>query len=118
MMISFFLATDKDYYFSCFVQVVDALRNMLFGEGAAGLDLTSFNAQRNRGNGNNRLSVVRHYICRYLDRKIATEGGCPGLGQTTKWSDISSDPKIRQMLQRLYAKPEEVELFAGGVFFN
>ncbi|MEZ6242051.1 MAG: peroxidase family protein [Phycisphaerales bacterium] len=80
--------------------VVDDLRNLLFGGGGIGLDLASINIQRGRDHGLRSYNDVREAM---------------GLGRAQTWSDISSVPDVQQRLASVYATPDDVDLWIGGL---
>ncbi len=80
--------------------IIDDLRNMLFGGGGIGLDLAAINMQRGRDHG----------LRSYNDLREAM-----GLPRAQDWSDISSDPDIRARLAGVYATPDQVDLWIGGL---
>jgi peroxidase len=81
------------------LQVVDALRNMLFGPpGAGGMDLLSLNIQRGRDHG----------LATYND--MAASMGKPVAGD---FADLTSDPEIQTALASLYDSVDDVDLWIG-----
>jgi hypothetical protein len=88
------------------LQMVDGVRNVLFGapgSGAGGQDLFALDIQRGRDMGLNTLNQTR----------IAF-----GLKPYTSFSQISSDPTVQQELKQLYGTVDKVELFVGGLAEN
>jgi hypothetical protein len=80
-------------------QIVDSLRNFLFGEpGQGGLDLASLNIQRGRDHGLADYNAVRKAY---------------GLTPVTSFSQISSDPEVQQKLQSLYGSVDNIDLWVG-----
>lgn len=83
------------------LQVVDSLRNMLFGPpGSGGLDLASLNLQRGRDHG----------LSDYNSTRVAL-----GLPRARSFADISSDPDVRQQLKAAYGTVDKIDLWAGGL---
>lgn len=82
-------------------QIVDDVRNFLFGPpGAGGFDLASLNIQRGRDHG---LPSYNQTRANY------------GLPRVTSWNQISSDPNVRTKLSSLYTSPDQVDLWVGGL---
>ncbi len=82
-------------------QIVDDVRNFLFGPpGAGGFDLASLNIQRGRDHG---LPSYNQTRANY------------GLPRLTSWNQISSDPDVRTKLSSLYTSPDQVDLWVGGL---
>lgn len=82
-------------------QIVDGLRNFLFGPpGAGGLDLASLNIQRGRDHG----------LADYNDTRAAY-----GLPKVKTFADISKDPAIQQKLKDLYGSVDKIDLWVGGL---
>jgi peroxidase len=82
-------------------QVVDGVRNFLFGPpGAGGFDLASLNIQRGRDHG----------LADYNDTRAAL-----GLPRVTSFSQITSDPALAARLQSLYGSVNDVDLWVGGL---
>jgi peroxidase len=83
------------------VQVVDDVRNFLFGPpGGGGFDLASLNIQRGRDHG----------LPSYNDAREAL-----GLPRARDFADVSSDPETRARLADAYAHPDDVDLWVGGL---
>ena len=81
------------------LQMVDSLRNMLFGApGSGGMDLLALNIQRGRDHG----------LASYNDMALAM-----GHDIATDFADISSDPEIQVALASLYASVDDVDLWVG-----
>ena len=81
------------------LEVVDPLRNFLFGPpGAGGLDLVSLNIQRGRDHG----------LADYNSTRIAY-----GLDAYDSFSDLTSDPALQEELQSLYGSINDVDLWVG-----
>lgn len=82
-------------------QIVDDVRNFLFGPpGAGGFDLASLNVQRGRDHGLPSYNQARSNY---------------GLLRITGWNQISSDPAVRTKLASLYGSPDQVDLWVGGL---
>jgi len=82
-------------------QVVDSLRNFLFGPpGAGGLDLASLNIERGRDNG----------LADYNSVRVAYH-----LPAVTSFSQITSDPALAAKLQSLYGSVNNIDLWVGGL---
>src|SRR5205085_257967 len=80
-------------------QIVDSLRNFLFGEpGQGGLDLASLNIQRGRDHGLADYNATRQAY---------------GLPKVTSFSQISSDPNVQQTLKTLYGSVDNIDLWVG-----
>ena len=96
--------------------VVKSLRNMLFGDGPRGIDLTALNTQRNRDNGNSRFGIVAYYLCKYVLKKDANQ--CNSY-KFMDFEDFHGDLYVQHELKQLYDNnPEKVELFAAGMRFK
>jgi len=81
--------------------VVDEVRNFLFGPpGAGGFDLAALNIQRGRDHGLPSYNHVRAAL---------------GLPPASSFAEISSDPEIRARLAAVYAGPDDVDLWVGGL---
>lgn len=82
-------------------QIVDGLRNFLFGSpGAGGLDLASLNIQRGRDHGLADYNTVR---------------AAYGLESVTTFSQISSDPAVQRALEQLYGTVDNIDLWVGAL---
>ena len=82
-------------------QVVDDIRNFLFGPpGAGGFDLASLNIQRGRDHGLADYNQVREDM---------------GLDRVTSFSDISSDPNVAANLEALYGDVDNIDVWVGGL---
>jgi peroxidase len=82
-------------------EVVDSIRNFLFGPpGAGGLDLASLNIQRGRDHGLADYNTVREAI---------------GLPRVTSFADITSDTDLQTKLQSLYGTVDDIDLWVGGL---
>lgn len=82
-------------------QIVDGLRNFLFGApGQGGLDLASLNIQRGRDHGLADYNSVREAY---------------GLPRVTRFSQISSDPDVQQTLKTLYGTVDNIDLWVGAL---
>ena len=83
------------------VYIVDEVRDFLFGPpGAGGFDLASLNIQRGRDHG----------LARYNDVREAM-----GFERAATFADISRDRRVRQRLASVYASPDDVDLWTGGL---
>eukprot|EP00353_Schmidingerella_taraikaensis_P006934 CAMPEP_0185572476 /NCGR_PEP_ID=MMETSP0434-20130131/4399_1 /TAXON_ID=626734 ORGANISM="Favella taraikaensis, Strain Fe Narragansett Bay" /NCGR_SAMPLE_ID=MMETSP0434 /ASSEMBLY_ACC=CAM_ASM_000379 /LENGTH=561 /DNA_ID=CAMNT_0028188359 /DNA_START=23 /DNA_END=1704 /DNA_ORIENTATION=+ len=80
-------------------QVVDAVRNFLFGEGA-GLDLVSFNLFRARDWGIPRYNVIREAV---------------GLSAAASFADITDDADVQAALASVYDSVDDVDFWVGGL---
>lgn len=93
------LAAQKSQRYD--TMIVDDLRNFLFGPpGAGGFDLASLNIQRGRDLG----------LPPYNDMREAL-----GLGRAADFSDVTSDPALREALYRAYGHVDEIDLWVGGL---
>ena len=82
-------------------QLVDDVRNFLFGPpGAGGFDLASLNIQRGRDHG----------LADYNSTRVAL-----GLSAVESFSDISSDPEVAAKLESLYGTVDNIDLWVGGL---
>ncbi len=82
-------------------QVVNSVRNFLFGPpGAGGLDLASLNIQRGRDHGLGDYNSVRAAF---------------GLRRVTRFADISPDPAIQAKLASLYGNVNNIDLWVGAL---
>ena len=85
-------------------QVIDDVRNFLFGPpGAGGFDLASLNIQRGRDHGLADYNQVRQDF---------------GLARVSEFSQITSDPELAQKLQNLYGNVDNVDVWVGGLAEN
>ncbi len=81
------------------VQVVDDVRNFLFGPpGAGGFDLAALNIQRGRDHG----------LPGYNDAREAM-----GLPRAASFAEMSSDPEVQARLATVYESPDDVDLWVG-----
>lgn len=82
-------------------QVVDSLRNFLFGQpGQGGLDLASLNIQRGRDHGLADYNTVR---------------AAYGLPRVKSFADITSDVKLQQTLRKVYGNVDNIDLWVGAL---
>lgn len=82
-------------------EVVDSIRNFLFGPpGAGGLDLASLNIQRGRDHG----------LADYNTTRAAV-----GLPRVTTFSQITSDKDLQSKLESLYGTVDDIDLWVGGL---
>lgn len=94
-----FLASDNAQEVD--TQIVDSLRNFLFGApGQGGLDLASLNIQRGRDHG----------LADYNTTRVAY-----GLPAVKSFADITSDPALQQELADLYGSVDNIDLWIGGL---
>ncbi len=83
------------------VQVVDDLRNFLFGPpGAGGFDLAALNIQRGRDHGLADYNTVRTAF---------------GLGAQTTFAGITSDVTLQTNLATLYGTVDDMDPWVGGL---
>ena len=83
------------------VQIVDDVRNFLFGPpGAGGLDLASLNIQRGRDHG----------LADYNTTRAAL-----GLGRVESFSQITSNPDVVYALEQTYGNVDNIDLWVGGL---
>ncbi|MEO1526373.1 MAG: peroxidase family protein [Planctomycetota bacterium] len=81
------------------LQVVDSLRNFLFGPpGAGGLDLVSLNIQRGRDHG----------LDDYNGTRVAY-----GLEAFESFEELTSDVELQQNLETLYGDVNNIDLWVG-----
>ncbi len=93
------LASQIPQEVDCYL--VDGVRNFLFGPpGAGGFDLASLNIQRGRDHGLPRYNQVR------LDF---------GLAAKTSFAEITSDTNLQARLAAVYATPEDLDMWVGGL---
>ena len=82
-------------------EIVDSVRNFLFGPpGAGGLDLASLNIQRGRDHGLADYNTVRESI---------------GLPRVISFADITADVEMQQKLKSLYGTVDNIDLWVGGL---
>lgn len=82
-------------------QVVDSVRNFLFGPpGAGGLDLVSLNIQRGRDHG----------LADYNTTRAAY-----GLPRVTTFAQITSDTTVQQQLEETYGSVDKIDLWVGAL---
>jgi len=80
-------------------QVVDDVRNFLFGEpGSGGLDLPAFNIQRGRDHGLCDYNTMRQYF---------------GLPSVEEFSDITSDEETLAGLELAYRSVDDIDAWVG-----
>ena len=82
-------------------QLVDDVRNFLFGPpGAGGSDLASLNIQRGRDHG----------LADYNDAREAF-----GLERVESFADITSDPALQSALEEAYGDVDSIDAWVGGL---
>jgi peroxidase len=82
-------------------QIVDDVRNFLFGPpGAGGFDLASLNIQRGRDHGLADYNTIRESF---------------GLDKADNFSDITSDVSLQTKLTSLYGTVDNIDVFVGGL---
>lgn len=82
-------------------QVVDAVRNFLFGPpGAGGFDLASLNIQRGRDHGLPGYNQARADF---------------GLPRVASFAEISASPAVQVKLASVYDSVDDVDLWVGGL---
>ncbi len=82
-------------------QVVDSVRNFLFGDPrAGGLDLASLNIQRGRDHG----------LADYNTTRAAY-----GLPRVTTFDQITSNTDVQTQLEKVYGNVNNVDLWVGGL---
>lgn len=82
-------------------QIVDGVRNFLFGPpGSGGFDLGSLNIQRGRDHGLADYNQVRTDL---------------GLSPAQNFSDITSDVELQNRLRSLYGSVDNIDLWVGGL---
>ncbi|QDU61294.1 peroxidase [Planctomycetes bacterium Pan216] len=80
-------------------QVIDDVRNFLFGPpGAGGFDLASLNIQRGRDHGLADYNQMREDY---------------GLERVTSFADISSDPNVQANLASVYDSVDDIDAWVG-----
>ena len=83
------------------VQVVNDLRNFLFGSpGQGGFDLVSLNIQRGRDTGLSSYNATRAAM---------------GLTRVNSFSDITSNTALQESLQASYGSVDDIDLWVGGL---
>lgn len=83
------------------IQVVNGLRNFLFGApGAGGFDLVSLNIQRGRDHGLNSYNETRRAM---------------GLRPARRFSDVTDNTALQTQLFNAYGSVRNVELWTGGL---
>ncbi|QEF98827.1 peroxidase [Stieleria maiorica] len=81
------------------LEVVDSLRNFLFGApGAGGFDLVALNIQRGRDHGLNDYNTTRQAY---------------GLEAVESFADITSDIELQEKLETLYGDVDNIDLWVG-----
>jgi hypothetical protein len=81
--------------------IAEDVRSFLFGDpGAGGNDLASLNIQRGRDHGVPTYNEVRQSL---------------GMRRAETFGDITSDPELIDRLARVYATPDDVDLWVGGL---
>jgi peroxidase len=94
-----YLATDNASEVD--LQIVDPLRNFLFGPpGAGGFDLASMNIQRGRDHGLADYNTTRSYY---------------GLPKVKDFSEITKNVDIQNKLKNLYGTVNNIDLWVGGL---
>lgn len=82
-------------------QIVDSLRNFLFGRpGSGGFDLASLNIQRGRDHGLADFNTTREAY---------------GLSRINDFSEITSDVTLQNKLRDLYGTVDRIDLWVGGL---
>lgn len=82
-------------------QLVDAVRNFLFGPpGAGGFDLASLNIQRGRDHGLPSYNQLRADL---------------GLPRVRSFAEISSNPSVQAKLDSVYTSVDDVDAWVGGL---
>jgi hypothetical protein len=82
-------------------QIVDDVRNFLFGPpGAGGFDLASLNIQRGRDHGLADYNQVRIDV---------------GLESVASFEEITSDPELAATLRELYGDVNNIDAWVGGL---
>lgn len=82
-------------------ELVDDVRNFLFGPpGSGGFDLASLNIQRGRDHGLPLYNAVRASM---------------GLTPAASFADVTSDSITQARLAEVYASPDEMDVWTGGL---
>lgn len=82
-------------------QVIDAVRNFLFGPpGAGGFDLASLNIQRGRDHG----------LASYNETRVAL-----GLPAYDTFTDLTDDVALSDSLEAIYGHIDKIDLWVGGL---
>ena len=82
-------------------QIVDGVRNFLFGPpGAGGFDLAALNIQRGRDHGIPDYNTVRGEL---------------GLGPVTDFDEITVNVDVQNRLRNLYGSVDKIDLWVGGL---
>ncbi len=82
-------------------QIVDDVRNFLFGPpGAGGFDLASLNIQRGRDHG----------LADYNQMRVNL-----GLSAVSDFDEITSDVELQNKLRDLYGSVDKIDLWVGGL---
>jgi len=98
---SIFRGMSEGYAEALDTQLVDAVRNFLFGPpGAGGLDLASLNIQRGRDHGLSDYNSVREAY---------------GLDRVESFSDITSDTELAAKLEDVFGDVDSIDVFVGGL---
>jgi len=83
------------------VQVVDDVRNFLFGPpGAGGFDLAALNMQRGRDHGLPDYNTVRVAM---------------GLQPKSSFAEVTSDTIVQERLGSVYGSVDEIDVWLGGL---
>ena len=83
------------------LEIVDELRNMLFGPpGSGGFDLAALNIQRGRDHGLADYNTVR---------------AAYGLPRVTSFREITPDAAVQRQLESLYGSVDNIDLWVGGL---
>jgi hypothetical protein len=94
-----YLATDLAEEID--VQVVDSLRNQLFGPpGSGGLDLAALNIQRGRDHG----------LASYNETRVKY-----GLPAVKSFAEITSDVDVQEKMKASYGTVDDIDLWVGGI---
>lgn len=82
-------------------QIVDSLRNFLFGRpGSGGFDLASLNIQRGRDHGLSDYNTTREAY---------------GLSRVNDFSEITSNVDMQNRLREVYGSVDQIDLWVGGL---